>query len=746
MYRCQPLLVTIVLLSVVSITIPSQADVKLPAILDSHMVLQREKPVRIWGWADAGEMVTVSLGENEATATADRDGNWSVTLPAMTADGKTYSISVTGKNTILLEEILIGDVWLGSGQSNMEWELKNTNGAEETIAAANRDNIRLFHVPKIEAEAPASDVIAKWKTCTPENVSSFSAVLYNFGKKLNDEIDVPIGLINSSWGGSPIEPWTIADGKSGGMYNGMIAPLQPFAIRGTIWYQGETNVLNKNGLAYRDKMKDLIEGWRESWGDEMPFYFVQIAPWSGRYESGELPALWEAQVATLNLPGTGMAVITDLVDNIDDIHPRNKLDVGNRLALWALAKSYKQPGIIYSGPLYQSMTVEGNKIRLQFAHTGQTLMTRDNNPPSEFQIAGTDGNFVDATALIDGKSVVVSSEQIPQPAHVRFGWHKLANPNLINSAGLPASPFQTDNWTGGTGEDVATPAARADPTQLAPTQLAPTHADVSYGPNNANVLDFWQAKGDGPRPLLVYIHGGGWVGGDKATNPSQVLPCLEEGISYAAINYRLTGEATLPAPVHDAARAIQFIRSKADEWNIDKSRIALTGGSAGACTSMWILLHDDLVDADSEDPVLRESTRVCAAAVTGGQTSIDPMVIEGWLGPNVLKHRMINMAVGEATIEGALENYEKHRELFIEFSPYIHLDGNDPPLFMSYGNDMTLPSKDAGHGIHHPVYGVKMKEKADREGHECHLLIPGVSKSDDYATAEEFLKAKLLAR
>ncbi|MDA1163749.1 MAG: alpha/beta hydrolase [Planctomycetota bacterium] len=276
-------------------------------------------------------------------------------------------------------------------------------------------------------------------------------------------------------------------------------------------------------------------------------------------------------------------------------------------------------------------------------------------------------------------------------------------------------------------------------------QPMPTLADVSYGPDKMNVIDFWKAEGDGPRPLLVYIHGGGWTGGDKQQDPRHFQPFLDKGISYAAINYRLSGTAPLPAPVHDAARAIQFIRSKAKEWNINGNRIALTGGSAGACTSMWILLHDDLADPKSEDPVLRESSRVTAAAVSAGQTSIDPMVIEGWLGPNVLKHRMINMAVGESTIAGALKNYEKHRALYVEFSAYNHLDGNDPPLFMSYGNNMKLPSEDAGHGIHHPVYGVKMKEKADKAGHECHLLIPGVSQSDKFASPNDFLMTKLLA-
>jgi acetyl esterase/lipase len=275
--------------------------------------------------------------------------------------------------------------------------------------------------------------------------------------------------------------------------------------------------------------------------------------------------------------------------------------------------------------------------------------------------------------------------------------------------------------------------------------LPPTHADVSYGPYKRNVLDFWKADGVGPRPLLISIHGGGWVGGDKQQIPAAIRPWLAKGISYAAINYRLTGTDPLPAPVHDAARAVQFLRSKAADWNINKTRIALTGGSAGACTSMWILLHDDLADPKSDDPVLRESTRVSAAAVTAGQTSIDPKVIEEWVGPNVLKHAMIWMAVGEKNMDDALKNYDKHHALYVEFSPYNHLDANDPPLFMTYGNNMKLPSEDAGHGIHHPVFGLKMKEKADRVGHECYLLIKGVSESGKYPSADAFLSDKLLA-
>ncbi|QDT12435.1 alpha/beta hydrolase fold domain-containing protein [Planctomycetes bacterium K23_9] len=298
----------------------------------------------------------------------------------------------------------------------------------------------------------------------------------------------------------------------------------------------------------------------------------------------------------------------------------------------------------------------------------------------------------------------------------------------------------------------AKPKAQAPANTKAPAKKAtakankfpPTLANVQYGDHRSHVIDFWRAEGESPRPLLVYIHGGGWIGGDKKRSDKDVQPYLDHGISYAAINYRLTGEASLPAPVHDAAHAIQFIRSKADQWNIRTDRIALTGGSAGACTSMWILCHDDLADPTSKSPLARQSTRVHAAAVSGGQTSIDPKQIEPWLGENVLKHNMINMAVGESTIEGAIVNYKDHQSLYQEFSPYNHVSADDPPLLMTYGGDMTLPSKNAGHGIHHPVYGFKMKEKCDQVGQECHLLVPGHSKSDKYTSAKDFLMQKLL--
>ena len=436
----------------------ASGDLRLPKVIGSHMVLQRDVPPVIWGWGAKGQKVTVALGDdNKATAKVNEANSWRVTLKAMKADGKAHKLVVTqktdeGEQKIELADILIGDVWVGSGQSNMEWSLSRTETAGPAIQGANHPKIRLFHVPKVQSGVPARDVNAAWRVCTPQTVPGFSAALYFFGKRLHKDLDVPMGLINSSWGGSAIEPWTIADGRGGGMYNGMIAPLVSFPIRGAIWYQGETNVIHRNGFAYFHKTKALIEGWRKAWGTDFPFYFVQIAPWAGgHYAPGWLPLLWEAQVASLKIPKTGMAVTTDIVHNIGDIHPRNKRDVGKRLALWALAKTYGKD-LVYSGPLYKSMKVEGKKIRLSFAHTGGGLKSRDGKPLNEFQIAGADGKFVPAKATVDGKTVVVESDKVASPTQVLFGWHKTANPNLVNKEGLPASPFRTKDWLGGTGE------------------------------------------------------------------------------------------------------------------------------------------------------------------------------------------------------------------------------------------------------------------------------------------------------
>jgi sialate O-acetylesterase len=446
-------LVLVSLLLVASSAPQVWADAKLPKVIGNHMVLQRDRPLPIWGWADPGEEVTVKLDEATAAAKTDARGNWKVVLPAVKADGKAHRMIITERNKIELDDILIGDVWIGSGQSNMEMGIAACDKAKEQISAANYPMIRLLLVPKVQVGQPAKDVNADWAPCSPKTVAAggwggFSAALFYFGERLHKDLDVPVGLIDSSWGGSPIEPWTVSGEQGGAMYNGMIAPVKPLAIRGAIWYQGEANV--GSGLKYYDRMKALIEGWRNVWGYDFPFYFVQLAPWSG-YGPGSLPPLWEAQAASLKIPGSGMAVTTDIVENIRDIHPRNKFDVGNRLALWALAKEYGKKDLVYSGPLYKSMTVDGDKIRLSFAHAGG-LKSRDGKPLAEFEIAGADGKFVPAKAVIEGDEVVIEAKAVARPTQARFGWQNTANPNLANAAGLPASPFHTGNWQGGTGE------------------------------------------------------------------------------------------------------------------------------------------------------------------------------------------------------------------------------------------------------------------------------------------------------
>lgn len=459
------------------------AETKLPSIIGGNMVLQREKPIPVWGWEDTAEEVTVSLNGKSVTAKV-ADGKWMVELPKMKAGGP-FEMTIKGSSEIKLENILIGEVWLCSGQSNMEWAVRSSNNAKEEIAAAKHPMIRHIKIPHRPSDKPESNVPSKgWQVCSPETVPGFTAVGYYFGRKLQDELNVPIGLIGSNWGGTRIEPWTPPEGfkqipalkegyadkldqfptksqvknKKGkvtgtrinhqsplALYNGMIHPLLPYSIRGAIWYQGESN--NGEGMLYHEKMKALISGWRSVWNDpDMPFYFVQLAPFTyGRGREGGLPGIWEAQAKTLSVPNTGMAVTTD-ISNIKDIHPRNKQDVGARLALWALAKNYGKSDIVYSGPLYNSMKADGNKAVLSFDHVGGGLKSMDGESLSHFMIAGADKKFVEAKAEIVGDTVVVSADGVDEPKAVRFGWSQTAEPNFGNEAGLPASPFRTDSW------------------------------------------------------------------------------------------------------------------------------------------------------------------------------------------------------------------------------------------------------------------------------------------------------------
>ncbi|HJQ24074.1 MAG TPA: sialate O-acetylesterase [Blastocatellia bacterium] len=637
----------------------ARADVRLPALVGDNMVVQQNVPARVWGWAAPGEQVTVTMAGKSAKATADAKGRWEVRFGPFKAGGP-HEMTIAAKNTIVLKNVLVGEVWVGSGQSNMEWPLQNAAHGADEVARADHPEIHLFTVAKATALEPRADVQGRWVVCTPETAATFSAVAYFFGRELNEKLKVPVGLIHSSWGGTPAEAWTsrgalaavpelrpMADaleraannlpearrayeaaqakweqehflqdagnhgldlgyaradfsdaewktmrlpqfwetaglqldgavwfrktvdlpaswagrdlqltlgpvddfdvtyfngakvgatgsetpnfymvprkytvpgalvhagrnviavrvfdhygqgGFGGGasdmtlsaagaqpislagdwlykvemsveplkvdfstqpiappgvgnpntptvLYNAMLAPLVPYTIRGAIWYQGESNA--DRARQYRTLFPQMIRDWRAAWGEgNFPFLFVQLANFQARQaEPGESnwAELREAQWMTLREPATGMAVIID-IGEAGDIHPRNKQDVGHRLALWALAKTYGQSHE-FSGPLFESMAIEGNKIRVRFTHAGG-LRTSDGNSVQGFAIAGADGKFVWADATIDGKDVIVWSDAVPQPVAVRYGWADNPAVNLTNGAGLPASPFRTDN-------------------------------------------------------------------------------------------------------------------------------------------------------------------------------------------------------------------------------------------------------------------------------------------------------------
>ncbi len=464
------LFAAIVVVVLVSPTL--RADLNVPKIFSDSMVLQRDQSIPVWGWEDAGTEVHVLFEGEVKKATAGDDGKWMVRLSPQKAGGP-YKMVIEGQNRVEFNDVLVGEVWLCSGQSNMEWTVSNSNNPKEEIAVANHPRIRHIKFAHRPSAEPLTDVPSSgWQVCSPKTVGGFTGVGYFFGRELQGELDVPVGLIGCNWGGTRIEPWTpsvgfketpglsdIADkldefptknnqGKVNhqsplALYNGMVHSIVPYGMRGAIWYQGESN--NGEGMLYHEKMKALIHGWRKVWGnDSMPFGFVQLAPYTYGGDPTRLAGIWEAQTATLKVPHTGMAVTVD-VANLKDIHPRNKQDVGRRLALWALSESYGQKGVVYSGPIYKSMKVKGSGIRVSFDHVGGGLVSRDDKPLNWFTIAGDNGKFVEATATIDGQDVVVTAESVAKPTAVRFGWSQLAEPNLSNKEGLPASPFRTDS-------------------------------------------------------------------------------------------------------------------------------------------------------------------------------------------------------------------------------------------------------------------------------------------------------------
>jgi sialate O-acetylesterase len=495
-----PLVLLVFFLAAVSV----RADVTLPAVFGDNMVLQRGAPVRVWGHADPGEQVTVRLAGEHATAATGADGQWTATLKPCAAGGP-YTLTVTGHNTLTVRNVECGDVWLCGGQSNMEFSLKRALTGPQAIAASADPDLRLFKVGLARRDAPADDVKGAWKVAGPETTGGFSAVGYFFGRALRRAEHVPIGLISDNQGGTPAQAWTRAEvlatnpdlktryvdtdapgqaqhdaamaayetarvqakteGKkepqkpygfwqSSKLYNGMIAPLTRFLIRGVIWFQGESNA--KDPAGYRLLLPALIRDWRAQWGEpQMPFLIAQLAPFgSGAADATNWAEMREIQSnAAASLPAVGLAVTTD-VGTQHNIHPTNKEPVGERLALQAREIAYGESDLVASGPTYHGMTREGSIITVTFDNVGDGLIARGGESsgvavPADklvgFTIAGTDGKFVLADARIVGKNTVeVSSPQVPAPQAVRYGFVNFPVVNLWNKNALPASPFRTD--------------------------------------------------------------------------------------------------------------------------------------------------------------------------------------------------------------------------------------------------------------------------------------------------------------
>lgn len=499
----------------------ARAEVRLPKVFASHMVLQRDMPLTVWGWDRPGQAVTVEVAGARAETHANDRGEWKVKLPALEAGGP-HTMTVRGSSAVSLEDVLVGEVWLCSGQSNMEMGIGAVDNAQAEIAAANYPQIRLLMVHNRFTPLPMDDIEALpaigegvWKVCSPKTIAEggwggFSAAGYFFGRELFKRLNVPIGLIDADWGGTVIQTWTPPEGfaltpalkneyervllgdprtpqhqerlaqalkqyeqwlseakkalvdrtlvpplppyppeltapsdvqQATALYNGMIHPLVPFGIRGAIWYQGESNL--GDGMTYTERMKALVGGWRKVWGEgDFPFYYVQIAPFNYGGNPFREPEFWVAQTAAMAIPNTGMAVIND-IGNLADIHPKNKQDVGKRLALWALAKTYGKSDIVYQGPTFHSMRTEGNSLIVTFDNVGGGLKSRDGKPLSWFEIIDADeGGFVKADARIDGASVALTAPGVKKPVALRFAWSMLAEPNLCNAEGLPANSFR----------------------------------------------------------------------------------------------------------------------------------------------------------------------------------------------------------------------------------------------------------------------------------------------------------------
>ncbi|MES1219504.1 MAG: sialate O-acetylesterase [Bacteroidota bacterium] len=446
----------------------SFSQLRLPSVLSSGMVLQQNDSVTIWGWGYNNQKVKAigSWTNDTSTTTVNNRAQWSMKLKTPAAGGP-YSLRISHSGTeIVLTDVLIGEVWLCSGQSNMEMSFNTARHTQDDVNNCYNKNIRFFNIPRMASDYPQEDLRAAWKVCDSNSLKSFTAVGYYFGKKINQDMNVPVGLISSSWGGTPAETWTPDEDiynnetlkktsaelkevpwgpvKPGLNYNGMIAPLIKFDIAGALWYQGEANVGNNHGT-HALLLTNMINAWRKKWKKEFPFYYVQIAPY--KYPTKDEGAfLQEQQTKAMNYPNTGMVVITDLVDTITDIHPRNKKDVGLRLANWALAETYHQNIIGYKSPSIKKVEADKDKLILSFENAPNGLIAKDKNI-NGFFISGEDEGWLAAEAKIEKDKIIVWNKTITKPVYVRYGFGDTIIGNVFSKEGLPVIPFRTDNWT-----------------------------------------------------------------------------------------------------------------------------------------------------------------------------------------------------------------------------------------------------------------------------------------------------------
>lgn len=442
------------------------ADIRLPAIISGNMVLQQQSVSTLWGWCDPGEKIYITTSWNNKTDSVNgtRDAGWQIGVATPVAGGP-YTITLKGRNTLVLENIMIGEVWICSGQSNMEmcesWGLPDVRSE---LPACATNNIHFFHIPRATSVSAQDDCRAQWTACDSTQLKSFSAVGYFFAKKLHTALGVPVGIIESAWSGTPAEVWMPADlvNKdellkdaaalqkpsdgwpyiSGYCFNGMIAPIVRYNIAGAIWYQGEGNVGGPQ--TYGRLFTTMIGAWRKAWGKDLPFYYVQIAPFTyGAKNAGTL--LREQQAASMSLENTGMVVISDLVEDTTNIHPKNKHDVGLRLAAWALVETYHKTGIAYKSPVYKGMEVKGDKILVSIGEAGQGLTVKGKEIKTLY-IAGADRLFYPADAKMEGNHLIVSSKMVKQPVAVRYQFSNAGVGNVFSKEGLPLAPFRTDDW------------------------------------------------------------------------------------------------------------------------------------------------------------------------------------------------------------------------------------------------------------------------------------------------------------